>query len=169
MKFSTHFFNPLSPLYFFSYKSVCSRKFHNAVGYHSHTSKQLINPFSSFFYTTFMIVPSIYSFSNTSLFDLPLMKVIPYSWLSSSSSFCFLSYDSIQGRGVRMLEHQKGSQSRKTNNKFVAQQNQISLATNYPKYLKTHFKSSNGLKASTVYTARLSPPVIYAYYNVYTS
>lgn len=121
--FQTLFFNPLSPLYFFSYKSVCSRKFHNVAGYRSHTSKQLINTFSSFFYTTFMIVPPIYSFSNTSLFDLSLMKVIPYSWLSSSPSFCFLSYNSIQGRGMRVLEHQKGSQSRKANSKFVAQQN----------------------------------------------
>lgn len=30
-KFSHPFFNPSSPLYFASYKSVCSRKFHNVV------------------------------------------------------------------------------------------------------------------------------------------
>lgn len=33
MKFSNPFFNPSSPLYFSSYKSVYSRKFHNVVAH----------------------------------------------------------------------------------------------------------------------------------------
>lgn len=123
-----------------------------------------------------MILPYIYAFSSKSslgLFDLPIMKAIPYTWLSSLPFSLSLPLHPLSLSCSRNIYKRQENENNQTSerftvnerkqHKFLSLQNQISLAGNYPNYLKTHFKSDNGLKASIVHTTRLFPTIIRAY------